>query len=270
MWTKKVQAQQHRELSLSPKPSDDLPETAEAFMDGVLELHNSLRARHGVPSLSWSAECEAHAQLQADMCYRANRISNGNCKEHSEGQNVYMKSPAAPGTAAVQAWYDEMRFGGYDFHTHSGASAQNFAQIVWEGTTHVGAARSIDGRYIVANYQPPSNSDGHPFNVFPQTSRPPASPPSPKSQVPKAGAELDLGVAPHSSLSPHKNLERRVAAAREQIERTASQLSESQCMFEQLSSSISEHALFEASELAQRDRQLALLEARLQQLMSTN
>ena len=37
---------------------------AEAFKHGVLELHNSLRARHGVPCLSWSSECEAHAQLQ--------------------------------------------------------------------------------------------------------------------------------------------------------------------------------------------------------------
>jgi len=264
MWTKKVQAQQQQARSLSPQPEREHPESAEAFKDGVLELHNSLRARHGVPSLSWSSECEAHAQLQADMCFRTNRISNGNCKEHSEGQNVFMKTPPALGKAAVQAWYDEMRFGGYNFDSQQGPSAQNFAQIVWESTTHMGAARSIDGRYIVANYNPPSNHEDHPFNVFPQIVDAPKSPPSPKSQVSQAGGELDLGVVLPPS---HEDLERRVAAAREQIERTTSQLSESQCMFDELNSSISQHALTEASELAQRDNQLCQLEARLQQLM---
>jgi hypothetical protein len=92
------------------------------------------------------------------MCFRTNRISNGNCKEHSEGQNVlfshsidhslpwaqvFMKTPPALGKAAVQAWYDEMRFGGYDFDSQQGPTegptAQNFAQIVWESTTHMGA-----------------------------------------------------------------------------------------------------------------------------------
>ena len=81
-----VQAQQQQARSLSPQPEREHPESgkyiysiyseapaagltsvrppAEAFKHGVLELHNSLRARHGVPFLSWSSECEAHAQLQ--------------------------------------------------------------------------------------------------------------------------------------------------------------------------------------------------------------
>ena len=60
-----------------------------------------------------------------------------------------MKTPPALGKAAVQAWYDEMRFGGYNFDSQQGPSAQNFAQIVWESTTHMGAvlAQLFGGAY---------------------------------------------------------------------------------------------------------------------------
>ena len=39
----------------------------------------------------------------------------------------------------------------YGLHEHP---MGHFAQIVWLGATHIGAARSSNGFYIAANYEP--------------------------------------------------------------------------------------------------------------------
>ena len=73
------------------------------------------------------------------------------------GVQAYISLPAKPGSAAVQAWYDELHSPGYNFSTHQSPGTGHFSQVVWMSTTHVGAARSRDGEYVVANYAPPGN-----------------------------------------------------------------------------------------------------------------
>lgn len=45
-----------------------LPACLPAVMKGVLDLHNSYRARHGVPALSWSSSVAATAQSHSSRC----------------------------------------------------------------------------------------------------------------------------------------------------------------------------------------------------------
>lgn len=58
---------------------------------------------------------------------------------------------------AITAFYDEISL--YDYGAPGlSAATGHFTQLVWKATTHVGMARSLDGKYLVANYLPPGNS----------------------------------------------------------------------------------------------------------------
>ena len=83
-----------------------------------------------------------------------------------------MAMPARSGSDAVQSWYDEVLDPGYDFDGGGfSAGTGHFTQVVWVGSTHVGAARSRDGVYVVANYLPAGNMMGSfPRNVLPPNS----------------------------------------------------------------------------------------------------
>lgn len=87
---------------------------------------------------------------------------------------MFQPAHGQTGASATQRWYDEID--DYDFSTHqsgTGKPTGHFTQVVWYGSTHVGAARSSDGIYIAANYSPPGNTcwgniGHHPENVFPR------------------------------------------------------------------------------------------------------
>jgi hypothetical protein len=66
-------------------------------------------------------------------------------------------------------WYDEVYSPGYDFNNHGFSSGTgHFTQVVWLGSTHMGAARSSNGENVVANYSPAGNMMGSfPQNVMP-------------------------------------------------------------------------------------------------------
>eukprot|EP00658_Telonema_sp_P-2_P085483 TRINITY_DN9755_c0_g2_i3.p1 TRINITY_DN9755_c0_g2~~TRINITY_DN9755_c0_g2_i3.p1 ORF type:complete len:379 (+),score=39.01 TRINITY_DN9755_c0_g2_i3:317-1453(+) len=77
-----------------------------------------------------------------------------------------MSYPAGCGTDATDSWYSEIQQ--YSFSSHSGNGTGHFTQLVWKQTATIGAARSQDGKYIVANYSPPGNWKGeYPQNVLP-------------------------------------------------------------------------------------------------------
>ena len=55
-------------------------------------------------------------------------------------------------------WYQEASK--YDFdHPGFRSGTGHFTQMVWAGTTHMGAAKVVQGNrsYVVANYSPPGN-----------------------------------------------------------------------------------------------------------------
>jgi pathogenesis-related protein 1 len=122
----------------------------------MLQAHNSLRAKHGVPALSWSPSLAATAQDWANRCVF----------EHSNngGENLAQWTSGAYSAAShVRGWYDEIR--SYDFATGAskdGGVIGHFTQVVWKGTSEVGCgiAQCSGNDLLVCNYNPAGNWDG--------------------------------------------------------------------------------------------------------------
>jgi hypothetical protein len=129
------------------------------WMAQTLKAHGDLRARHGAPPLQWSDECFRAAQVQASACQSRGALFHGSQQGRSgrHGQNAFFGSmPGADAPDVVQMWYDEVAK--YNFRRPGFAPGTgHFTQVVWAGSTHVGMAKSADGRYVVANYFPAGN-----------------------------------------------------------------------------------------------------------------
>merc|ERR1719397_149234 len=79
------------------------------------------------------------------------------------GQNLAViggtKFKDLPGDRATYMWYNECVHPGYNFGRQKNPGTGHFTQVVWRGTTHIGAARIRAGNksFVVANYLPAGN-----------------------------------------------------------------------------------------------------------------
>lgn len=133
------------------------------FAQQGLEIHNELRALHGVPPLELDSQLTAYAQEWAD-----NLASSGSFYHRPNsnyGENLYMAggslAAACDGKPGVQAWYDEISMYNFGNGGFSGATG-HFTQVVWKNSKKLGYAQAFSGNrvYVVANYDPPGNSGG--------------------------------------------------------------------------------------------------------------
>jgi uncharacterized protein YkwD len=138
------------------------PSLAADIEGPMLNAHNSLRAKHGVPPLSWSASLANTAQAWADRCVF----------EHSNaglGENLAQGTGDYSGANAVNDWYNEIS--AYDFNSPGFSDATgHFTQVIWKSTKKVGCgvAQCSDGALYVCNYEPAGNTEGaFPDNVPP-------------------------------------------------------------------------------------------------------
>jgi len=126
----------------------------------MLDAHNAVRARVGVPPLVWSAQLADVAQDWAKHLISTGALSHR--PNNRYGENIYA---IAGGTASpaqvVNDWAGEAR--GYDIrsNTCSGVCG-HYTQIVWSKTRAVGCAvaRSQQREVWVCNYDPPGNVIG--------------------------------------------------------------------------------------------------------------
>jgi uncharacterized protein YkwD len=128
----------------------------------ILSLHNSYRAQHFAPPVTWSAELAAGAQKWAENCHI------GHAPRGGFGENLAWgyKRPASD---AVDAWYKEAsdyNYGRPGFASSTG----HFTQVVWKGTKQIGCGAAIcllgSVRYWVCRYSPQGNWAGQfPANV---------------------------------------------------------------------------------------------------------
>lgn len=136
------------------------PVAAQDISGEVLSKHNALRAKHGVPALSWSSKLANTAQDWANKCVF----------EHSNngGENL-AQGDGFPPAQFVQNWYDEI--GQYDFNNPGFSDGTgHFTQVVWKSTKQVGCglAQCEGGALLVCNYSPAGNLEGaYPENVPP-------------------------------------------------------------------------------------------------------
>ena len=159
----------------------DAPGRGFADAQATLRAHNRLRAVHGAPPLAWSDACAENAAVAAQRCRERNAMFHNNCKEHGQGQNIFMYASGAgerrSDAAPVHAWYAEVAEPGYPFpmaRPTCPAGTGHFTQVVWKATTHVGMAWAGDpktGVFVVANYAPFGNVQG----AFAENVLPPAA-----------------------------------------------------------------------------------------------
>merc|ERR1711865_109069 len=144
-------------------PGGPQHETLDTFKRNILDVHNEYRAKHGVPPLVWDDNCASNAQQCAHKCQNNRSLSHSH--HPNQGQNAFMAMPAKTGAEATASWYSEIK--DYNFNANRGRGTGHFTQVVWKDSQRMGAARSPNGLYIVANYEPAGNFMGqNPNNVF--------------------------------------------------------------------------------------------------------
>lgn len=128
----------------------------------ILSAHNQVRAKLGLPALTWSVPLENVARNWAESL-----LANGKF-EHSPhsryGENLFeIRGASASPAEVVEAWVDESR----DFNAkantcRAGAVCGHYTQVVWRSTREVGCAVARGrGREVwVCEYNPPGNYVG--------------------------------------------------------------------------------------------------------------
>jgi len=126
----------------------------------MLEAHNAVRARVGVPPLAWSAQLAAVAQDWADRLIATRTFAHR--PDDRYGENLYAISGGAASPAqVVAAWAEEAR--GYDPRSNTCAGiCGHYTQIVWRATHRVGCGVATDPEreVWVCDYDPPGNVVG--------------------------------------------------------------------------------------------------------------
>lgn len=152
----------------------------------IVNAHNTVRAKVGIPNLVWSQKLKIQAQTWA------NELKAQGCPlKHSGakglGENIYWASSKKIATSkdakgewiwvdvvqgvteqqVVDSWASEQQW--YSIATNTcnaptGKSCGHYTQVVWKNSTEVGCAKTIcnDSAQIwVCNYTPAGNMNGN-------------------------------------------------------------------------------------------------------------
>ncbi len=127
----------------------------------MLDAHNAVRARVGVPPLVWSTQLAEVARDWANHLIATGSFDHR--RDSRYGENLYAISGGTASPAQVVAyWADEAR--GYDIRSNTCRGVcGHYTQIVWGKTHAVGCAVATDLRreVWVCNYDPPGNIIGY-------------------------------------------------------------------------------------------------------------
>ena len=86
------------------------------YIRDCLDAHNEVRARHGVPALTWSADIAVNAQKWANHLAAIDQLQHDS--RTSDGENLFYMYGGDPEQAcgrAVKNWYQEGK--NYDFRS---------------------------------------------------------------------------------------------------------------------------------------------------------
>jgi uncharacterized protein YkwD len=126
----------------------------------MLEAHNAIRNRVGVPPLAWSAQLAAVAQEWANHLIATRGFSHR--PNNRYGENIYaISGGAASPRQVVGVWANEVN--GYDIRRNTCMGVcGHYTQIVWRTTRMVGCGIATDAEreVWVCDYDPPGNIVG--------------------------------------------------------------------------------------------------------------
>lgn len=126
----------------------------------MVAAHNTVRARVGVPPLTWSDAMAARAQDWADTLLARKQFRHRPNTPY--GQNLFdiTGAPASP-DQVVTVWADEAR--NYDYRSNRCRGVcGHYTQLVWRDTRQVGCAVARGGgrEVWVCDYDPAGNWKG--------------------------------------------------------------------------------------------------------------
>jgi pathogenesis-related protein 1 len=136
-------------------------EASLSIVEAMLDAHNAVRARVGVPPLVWSAQLAKVAQDWANYLVTTGELRHQPGNRY--GENLYAISGGASSPAqVVKLWADEAR--NYDVRANTCASVcGHYTQLVWRATRAVGCGEARNGSRQVwaCEYDPPGNVVGY-------------------------------------------------------------------------------------------------------------
>lgn len=144
------------------------------WIQAMLEQHNSYRARHNAPPMTWNEELVKTAYTRVRSGVFAHDPNN------PFGENIAAGGYSSP-LFYVYAFYNEVTTSDYNFATATtnGKEGGHFTQLVWNDSLELGCAY-VDNSgiqsypfYLACEYAPPGNYIGtYPQHVFAPNSNP--------------------------------------------------------------------------------------------------
>jgi pathogenesis-related protein 1 len=129
------------------------------FIREMLDAHNGIRARVGVPPLQWSDELAAYAQKWADSLIAADTLTHSSDAPY--GENILASGLGSTPSWVVGEWAYESNAYSYATNTCDG-DCGHYTQLVWRNTRKVGCgiARNNRREIWVCSYDPAGNTSG--------------------------------------------------------------------------------------------------------------
>ncbi|HLY91383.1 MAG TPA: CAP domain-containing protein [Acetobacteraceae bacterium] len=144
-----------------PAPPTTQPASPTSLAREMLDGHNAVRARVGVPPLGWSASLAQTAQDWADYLVATRAFFHS--PDNQDGENLYaISGGSASPNDVVSAWAQEASSYDISRDTCSGVCG-HYTQLVWRDTREVGCAVATDTQreVWVCEYYPPGNIVGY-------------------------------------------------------------------------------------------------------------
>jgi len=140
------------------------------FDQRVLAAHNEVRARVGVPALSWNKDLAADARIWAKELAATGRFEHSPDEpgQDPQGENLWAGTPRAfSPEAMVGLWTAEKRDyrpGIFPNNSRSGdvENVGHYTQMIWRESRQVGCATAVgrDEEFLVCRYSSAGNVYG--------------------------------------------------------------------------------------------------------------
>jgi uncharacterized protein YkwD len=133
--------------------------TVDDFIQKMLDAHNDIRCRVGIPPLQWSEELAAYSQKWANSLIANNRTAHNSNSPY--GENIIATGLGSTPSSVVTEWASESR--NYTYITNScNGDCGHYTQLIWRSTRKVGCAMAHNNlrEVWVCSYDPAGNFRG--------------------------------------------------------------------------------------------------------------